>query len=47
MPDPDAADSWRVRTRAAGATPIHKDEPGYAPHLDRDGDGVACETYPP
>jgi hypothetical protein len=30
--------------RAAGAVNIHEGEPGYAPHLDRDGDGVACET---
>jgi hypothetical protein len=29
--------------RAAGAAPIHEGEPGYAPHLDRDGDGIACE----
>ncbi|MFR9796068.1 excalibur calcium-binding domain-containing protein [Streptomyces sp. MS06] len=29
--------------RAAGAAPLHWWEPGYAPHLDRDGDGVACE----
>ncbi len=29
--------------RAAGAAPIHVGEPGYARHLDRDGDGVACE----
>lgn len=29
--------------KAAGVTPIRKGEPGYAPHLDRDGDGVACE----
>ncbi len=29
--------------RAAGAAPIHRGEPGYAPHLDRDGDGVGCE----
>ena len=29
--------------RAAGAAPIHAGEPGYAPHLDRDGDGVGCE----
>lgn len=20
-------------------------QPGYAPHLDRDGDGIACEPY--
>ncbi|MFB8081881.1 excalibur calcium-binding domain-containing protein [Streptomyces sp. NPDC056013] len=29
--------------RAAGAAPIHAGEPGYGSHLDRDGDGVACE----
>lgn len=29
--------------RAAGAAPIYRGEPGYAPHLDKDGDGVACE----
>lgn len=29
--------------RAAGAAPIREGEPGYAPHLDRDGDGIACE----
>ncbi|MFH9723026.1 excalibur calcium-binding domain-containing protein [Streptomyces sp. NPDC017254] len=29
--------------RAAGAAPIHAGEPGYARHLDRDGDGVGCE----
>ena len=30
--------------RAAGAAPLYRGEPGYAPHLDRDNDGVACET---
>ncbi|MGW2814138.1 excalibur calcium-binding domain-containing protein [Streptomyces sp. NPDC001415] len=29
--------------RAAGAAPLHRGEPGYAAHLDRDGDGIACE----
>jgi hypothetical protein len=29
--------------RAAGAAPIHRGDPGYAAHLDRDGDGVGCE----
>ena len=29
--------------RAAGAAPLLRGEPGYAPKLDRDGDGVACE----
>lgn len=27
----------------AGVTPIYKGEPGYGRHLDRDGDGIACE----
>ncbi len=30
--------------KAAGVTPLHVGDPGYAPHLDRDGDGVACES---
>lgn len=30
--------------RAAGAAPIHRGEPGYASHLDRDDDGVACDA---
>lgn len=30
--------------RAAGAAPIRRGEPGYSTSLDRDGDGVACET---
>lgn len=29
--------------RAAGAAPLRRGDPGYAPRLDRDGDGVACE----
>ncbi|HEY5843668.1 MAG TPA: excalibur calcium-binding domain-containing protein [Mycobacterium sp.] len=29
--------------RAAGAAPVHRGEPGYAPKLDRDNDGVGCE----
>ncbi|WP_405620634.1 MULTISPECIES: excalibur calcium-binding domain-containing protein [unclassified Streptomyces] len=29
--------------RAAGAAPIRSGDPGYGSHLDRDGDGVACE----
>ncbi|MFD8620475.1 MULTISPECIES: excalibur calcium-binding domain-containing protein [unclassified Streptomyces] len=29
--------------RAAGAAPIRRGEPGYASHLDRDGDGIGCE----
>ena len=29
--------------REAGAAPVHVGDPGYAKHLDRDGDGVGCE----
>ncbi|WP_331713394.1 excalibur calcium-binding domain-containing protein [Noviluteimonas gilva] len=29
--------------RAAGAAPVRRGDPGYAPHLDRDNDGVGCE----
>ncbi|MGJ7922197.1 excalibur calcium-binding domain-containing protein [Neobacillus sp. LXY-4] len=29
--------------RAAGAAPIYRGEPGYATHLDRDGDGIGCD----
>ena len=29
--------------RAAGAAPVRTGDPGYGGHLDRDGDGVACE----
>ena len=30
--------------RDAGAAPIHRGDPGYGSHLDRDGDGRGCET---
>lgn len=30
--------------RAAGAAPLYRGQPGYSSKLDRDGDGVACET---
>jgi hypothetical protein len=30
--------------RAAGKAPLLRGEPGYAEHLDRDDDGVACEA---
>ena len=29
--------------RDAGAAPVYLGDPGYGPHLDRDGDGVGCE----
>ena len=31
--------------RAAGVAPLSYGDPGYAAHLDRDGDGEACEPY--
>ncbi|MFJ5047775.1 excalibur calcium-binding domain-containing protein [Streptomyces sp. NPDC088719] len=31
--------------RDAGAAPVEEGDPGYAPHLDRDGDGVGCEPW--
>lgn len=30
--------------RALGAAPVRRGQPGYGPHLDRDNDGVGCET---
>ncbi|MHC9294226.1 excalibur calcium-binding domain-containing protein [Mycobacterium sp. LTG2003] len=30
--------------RAAGAAPVYAGQPGYSSKLDRDGDGVACES---
>jgi hypothetical protein len=32
-----------TEAREAGVTPLHEGDPGYAPHLDRDRDGIACE----
>lgn len=29
--------------KRAGAAPVRRGDPGYGPHLDRDGDGVGCE----
>jgi hypothetical protein len=29
--------------REAGAAPIRRGDPGYGPHLDRDGDGIGCK----
>ncbi len=31
------------QARAAGAAPVHIGQPGYASHLDRDGDGTGCD----
>lgn len=30
--------------RAAGKAPLRRGDPGYSTSLDRDGDGIACET---
>lgn len=30
--------------RTARGAPVRRGEPGYDAHLDRDGDGLACET---
>lgn len=32
-----------TEAREAGAAPVLRGEPGYGPHLDRDGDGIGCE----
>jgi hypothetical protein len=45
-PAPDVYYENCDEARAAGDAPLHRGDPGYAPHLDRDGDGVACEPYP-
>jgi hypothetical protein len=31
--------------RAAGKAPLFRGDPGYGAHMDRDGDGIACEPY--
>lgn len=49
MPAPAPQQSTNVyyrncaAARAAGAAPVYIGEPGYARHLDRDGDGIGCE----
>lgn len=39
----DGAFANCAEARAAGAAPVRRGDPGYAPHLDRDGDGIGCE----
>ncbi|MGH8060558.1 MAG: excalibur calcium-binding domain-containing protein [Pseudoxanthomonas sp.] len=34
-----------TEARAAGAAPVHRGDPGYGVHLDRDNDGIGCEPY--
>ena len=33
-----------TKARRAGVSNIRRGQPGYAAHLDRDNDGVACST---
>ena len=47
-PGPGAAEPvyrYCREARAAGVAPLRRGDPGYAPHLDRDGDGIACEAF--
>jgi hypothetical protein len=50
----DDRDSMKIRNviygncaqaRAAGVAPIYRGQPGYAPWLDADDDGIACEPW--
>jgi Excalibur calcium-binding domain len=34
-----------AEARSLGLAPIYRGQPGYAAHLDRDNDGIACEPY--
>ena len=40
----DVSFSSCKEARAAGYSNMRRGEPGYSPDLDRDGDGVACES---
>ncbi|WP_278859137.1 GmrSD restriction endonuclease domain-containing protein [Rothia dentocariosa] len=43
-PAPALAFQTCVDARAAGYRNMHRGAPGYSDHLDRDGDGIACES---
>lgn len=43
-PAPALAFQTCADARAAGYRNMHRGAPGYADHLDRDGDGIACES---
>ncbi|MFI2303535.1 GmrSD restriction endonuclease domain-containing protein [Actinacidiphila glaucinigra] len=43
-PSPDATYANCAAVREAGAAPLRRGDPGYSRSLDRDGDGVACDT---
>ena len=43
-PTPALAFQTCADARAAGYRNMHRGAPGYSDHLDRDGDGIACES---
>ncbi|QQU89070.1 excalibur calcium-binding domain-containing protein [Corynebacterium glucuronolyticum] len=48
-PQPAPSDRYYSNCRDVWNTigrPIHRNDPGYRPGLDRDGDGVGCEKRP-
>lgn len=45
QPGGDVSFSSCKEAHAAGYSNIRRGEPGYSPNLDRDGDGIACESY--
>ena len=44
IPQPARTYANCSEVRAAGAAPLYRGDPGYSSRLDRDGDGIACET---
>lgn len=46
--EPEASPSYENcdAARDAGVAPLYKGQPGYGDHLDREGDGIACEPDP-
>ena len=43
-PSPNVYYEDCAAARAAGAAPLRRGDPGYSSDLDRDGDGIACES---
>jgi hypothetical protein len=43
-PEPDVYYRSCAEVRAAGKAPIRRGQPGYRTGLDRDNDGIACDT---
>ncbi|MFA9446914.1 thermonuclease family protein [Egicoccus sp. AB-alg6-2] len=44
-PGSGSGGAWKncAEAREAGAAPVHRGDPGYGKHLDRDDDGIGCE----